>query len=289
MIYEISSSLQAELSQVGGFFVGWEKEGKYYLNENDFLHYIKAGLDIPFYLEETYQSTIKDEAVSIPSYKIHRYVPDDKDVRNIDFTSEPFQFFEKKTDIIKGEIQKVTYYATASIDGNGIVTYLDPIVQETFTWLRDSMGFCYRSQSLIEWYYEDETIGPDTKTTGRFLSFVEKIEEGKTRRHRIINGLQVPMLQFMIMTMPMLPEDQVGDETTWETNRRTRLIITGRNFLATHKSAFNNFGDDSNKQILTDIANAPETWLDNDISALTGVQGLTMRLYVLDQLNVGSD
>lgn len=289
MIYQISQELQDELSTVAGFFVGWLDNGKYFLNDGDFAHYIKAGFDIPFYLEDTYGTTIKEEAIAIPTYKIHRYVSEDKDVRNIDFTSEPFQFFEKKSDVIKGETQVVTYYASASMNQNGQVTYSDPIVKESFTWLRDSMGFCYRTQSLIEWYYEDDTLGPDTKSTGRFLSTIEMIEEGKSRRHRIINGLQMPMLQFMILTMPMLPEDQTGDESTWETNRRTRLIITGRNFLAQHKSAFNNFGDDSNKQIITDISNAPETWLDNDISAFTGVQGLTMRLYVLDQLDVGSD
>jgi hypothetical protein len=292
MIYEIDSDLQNELSLAANFYIGWEDNGKYFIDNEDFAQYIKAGFDVAFYLDMTYGTTIADEAIAVPQYKIHRYVDEDRNPVNIDFTSEPFQFFEKETVLDKGEVQSETYYANATLNPTtGVVTYSDPIVRETYTWLRDAMGFCYRKETLIEWFYEDETIGPETKTTGRYLTQVEKIEEGKTRRHRLINGLQIPTLQFMILTMPMEAIDQVQGQTAeqWEANRQTRLIITGRNFLATHKEAFNNFGDDSNKQIVTDITNASDAWLDNDISAITGVSGLTIRLWILDQLDIGSD
>lgn len=290
MIYEISDSLKNELNTEASFVLGWVDNSKNYVNDLDFAHYLKAGFDIVDYLNTTYGQTISQLSIATPVYKLHRYNDHFEDIKQIDFQTGLGVDLKSVYEYDKGEPVTCTYYADAVMDVNGTVTYSDPIVLETFTWNRDAVGLCYLEETIIQWYYEDETLGPDDKITQHFLTPLEIIEEGKTRRYRIINGFQLPILKFIMLTQPRLPIDEVEgqSETEWDTNKEVRLIQMGRAFLAIHKMAFNNFGDDSHKGILSDIISAPDTWLDSNIEAYTGVSGLTIRLYLLDQLDVGT-
>jgi hypothetical protein len=182
-----------------------------------------------------------------------------------------------------GELVKSVYYETAELDSMGNPTnYQNPILEVHFTWIRDGLGFCVKRISTMKWYLWDDTLDEiNVKTMEKLYSKEMAISEGKRRRGNIVDALYMPVLGFLLYTQPLIPEDN-GNEML----RQQRLILTGRTFLAQHKSAFTNFIDDSNKQVIIDVNGAEDAWLDTSITHLTGVPELTIRGYIASAFDI---
>jgi hypothetical protein len=82
--------------------------------------------------------------------------------------------------------------------------------------------------------------------------------------------------------MGIMMETIPANEGESELERQGRVVLIGRNFLALYKQEFNNFIDDSNKEVITAITNAQDVWLfnPNPYSPTT-----TIKDYILFELN----
>ena len=60
------------------------------------------------------------------------------------------------------------------------------------------------------------------------------------------------------------------------------VILIGRNFMKKHQAAFSAFRGESNKQIIFDIQDDTEVWLDNVINP----DGTTVRDYLIAELSI---
>jgi hypothetical protein len=196
-------------------------------------------------------------------------------------------FNSSPTGASHGELQKSIYYEYAEIDpvSGEPTNFQNPILEVAFTWVRDALGFVVQRLSEIKWYRWDGTLDTlNTKKMTKLYSKEDAIKEGKRRRGNIVDALYMPVLGFLIATEPFIPEDG-GNELL----RQQRLILTGRTFLAEHKASFDNFIDDSNKQIITDIANDTRIWLDNDISLMLGAPveaNIKIRTFLTDAFSI---
>lgn len=89
----------------------------------------------------------------------------------------------KKRTIVKGELVLVQYYQNYDVDTN---EYSDLAISEHREFLRDPSTFlAYQRNQTINWYLTDDTIGA-TKTSVKYYSLTESIEEGITRRKNVI-------------------------------------------------------------------------------------------------------
>lgn len=81
----------------------------------------------------------------------------------------------------QGEISKVEYYSTYSND-----EYSDLVVDETISYVKDSLGFFKEKIINIRWYLENNTIGAEKVVTKKFNN-IESITEGVKKRENIIS------------------------------------------------------------------------------------------------------
>lgn len=114
-----------------------------------------------------------------PKFKIHNK---HSSPENLDYD---IYGFHKKRTIVFGELITVEYYRNY----NG-TTYSDLILKETRTFFRDAVGLAQYRIQTTEWYLEDESIGC-RKTTTKYYSPQESIEEGVIRRGNIIANAKI--------------------------------------------------------------------------------------------------
>ena len=81
---------------------------------------------------------------------------------------------------------------------------------------------------------------------------------------------------MMIATIPAL-------ENETELEKQTRVIKLGRKFLGENKEKFTYFIEDSNREIVSDVEESTDFWIDNIIDA----NGTTIRQYIIIQLTIG--
>lgn len=89
--------------------------------------------------------------------------------------------FHKKRTIIFGELRKIEYYKSYD---NGI--YSDIVVDETRDYVRDDNGLVQYRNLVSRWYLSDETVG-NTKSSIKYYSLTESIQEGIERRSNVIS------------------------------------------------------------------------------------------------------
>jgi hypothetical protein len=153
----------------------------------------------------------------------------------------------------------------------------DLVIVVDIVYDRDSLGFAAKRTTTRTWICEDGTEAAPKKITEKIYSLdsLSQIQEGIQRRRNIVESLQMPVLGSMLATIPAKVQES-------ETERQSRILTSGRRFLAAHKRSFTNFIEDSNKIIITDIQNADDFWLDNIIDQ----NGTTIRSLIITCLSI---
>ena len=96
--------------------------------------------------------------------------------------------FHKKRTITFGELRLTQYYR--NYDG---VTHSDLIVEETRDYTRDVNGLVQHRVQQSKWYLKNGSIG-ETKTTTKYYTLPEAIQEGLDRRGNIISQTKAYVL-----------------------------------------------------------------------------------------------
>ena len=205
--------------------------------------------------EQTVTDLVNNHTNQENKCKIYNYVKKDvlkKHFHNINYKTEVVPSLFPKRTIVKGEVQKVEYYSDEALT--------DLVLVVEITYIRNEIGFALERTTTRTWYREDNTIHPELKITRKVytLNIEDQIKEIKRKRRNQIDLLTIKVLGLMQQT--------ITDKTTQE------IVDMGRIFLATHKASFQNYADDGHMQIITDITNATDSWLDNDIGDSTTIR-----------------
>lgn len=208
--------------------------------------------------------------------KLYRYLPlSDRDKRdvpsNINYiTGITGRIHPTNTIIISGEIRQVDYYANASApNAQGVITYDDLVIRETFAYTRDAMGFARARTQTITWYKEDGTPHAGTKTRVKYYENDESIREGQRRRKNITDTLSMTITKWLLSTQTGTPKERID---------------IGRTFLHYYKTSFNMFSDASSSRIIHDLVTdsvPAHAWIDQTFST-----GVTVRHKMIDELNI---
>jgi len=187
----------------------------------------------------------------------------------VDYTHELTQRLQPiLTNVYKGEVRQIIYYESATHDAYGQLVGTNPVVKEDFVYVRDIAKMVISRTLTISWYRNDGTVHPTTKVMEKLYAPQEKIAEGQRLRKNIIDFCQPTVLGMIMAT------EQVDYDTA---------ITLGAEISNTYSNEINSWVNASrgNTLIQTVTDNTSIAWLDNVVNA----QGLTIRGYLLDQLN----
>lgn len=111
---------------------------------------------------------------------------DGKDFRDLDYTIK--QLYPKRT-FVQGELQLVEWYLDSALT--------TMVLSTSINYTRDNDGFATSRTTTRTWYNTDNSVNPLTKTKTKYYTQLEMIKEGKRRRENIVNGVQLPILNFL--------------------------------------------------------------------------------------------
>lgn len=185
----------------------------------------------------------------------------------------------RKSILIKGECIREEFYQIASVDATtGAITYSNLIVKEEINYVRNSLGFPVTKNSVISYALENGSFHTTVKNIAKVYSSLEQIDEGKTRRGNLVDGLQMPCIGL------------IAYATNGNFNATPAIILEGRRFLSNYKNEFDNFVAASDKSILDCLTNTNNskyilssnyTWIDS----MTPYQ-ITIRQYLINELTI---
>lgn len=204
--------------------------------------------------------------------KVFRYVS-----QSLDDTFEPPMYLNYKSGLnrrlhaerikVRGEIQTVNYWATATPSATG-VDYSDLVIKEEISYQRNPLGFAQTQTKVITWYCEDDSAHPTTKELFKVYAPIESIFEGERRRRNIISELKIKCVGLL--------------QATERTASSELVMGWGREFLAEHAGAIALFIEGSDPKVYRDIQADERAWLNNRVDT----NGTTIRDLILDTLNV---
>lgn len=173
----------------------------------------------------------------------------------------------KKT-FVKGELQEVIHYRSATINPDLTKTYEDPVVRETFAYLRSGAGFAIMRTHTIEWMdFNGEWAL--SKVQEKFYDEADVLREAKTRRQNVADFTMMGMIFLLDQTVP----EDAG----------TPNVNKGRALWQAHKDSIDLYIDAGIRDIETEIGNDVTAWLDNPIGP-----GVTIRDWTLNELDIWS-
>lgn len=174
------------------------------------------------------------------------------------------------TDIVKGEVREITYYASVTLNQDGTLTGNTPVVREEFVYTRDVAKMAISRVMKIYWILQDGTDHPQFKERVKYYSPEQRIVEGQTLRKNIIDYTQPVALGMIMQT------EQVDYDTA---------VTMGAELFHAYASNIDSWIYASRGSTLqTTIENDTSiAWLDNVVNIPQS--GNTIRDYVLDQLN----
>lgn len=185
----------------------------------------------------------------------------------------------RKSILVKGECIREEFYQTVSINPTtGALTYSNLIVKEETTYVRNALGFPVTKNSTISYALENGLFHSTVKILTKVYSSLEQIEEGKTRRGNLVDGLQMPCIGLISFAM-------IGSF-----NATPAIILEGRRFLSYYKDEFELFVSSSDKSVLSclsDSANPRYVSVSNYswIDSMTPYQ-ITIRQYLINELTI---
>ena len=209
--------------------------------------------------------------------KVYRYIQDANKKYRLSEVPKGHNYSSGLTDTLypkrhfnQGELYKVEHFSDEA--------RTDLIIRVDIVYTRDALGFALDRTTTRTWIKENGEDHPNTKVTRKVYhqGTLDPIEEGIRRRGNIVKGLQMPILGMMMATI----STKSGES---EPERQARIVKLGRKFLAENKEDFTMFTEDSNRQIVDNVKESTDFWIDNIIDA----NGTTIRLYILAQLDIG--
>jgi len=162
-----------------------------------------------------------------------------KPYQDIDYKSELKESLYPKRSFFQGELREVKWFRNPELT--------DLVLKVNINYERDQFGFATRRDTIRTWYnFENEPL-PTLKTTEKIYTInpIDQILEGKRRRGNIVDGVQLPVLSFLLEAAS--DEDASAE---YSLNPQTVLLL-GRDFMDRFNSAFKNFVD--NSSTITDI------------------------------------
>lgn len=177
-----------------------------------------------------------------------------------------------KLTFVKGELLLAEYFAEVSLELDGSKTYSDPILKVDFIYQRDpTTGLIFRQERVLSWYFENDALSEDTKVVEKFYDPKQAIEEGKRRRTNVLDDIALKVIGLVAAT---------------EGISQDAAIDLGSQFQQDYLMELDSYVKSPREKKFEDrlTAETAYSWLNNDISALTGVPGLTVRLYLLNEL-----
>lgn len=171
-----------------------------------------------------------------PYHKIYDLVREgvkDKDFRDIDYTVELIQPLYPKRTFYKGELRLVEWFSDSELTNK--------ILRVEIAYVRDYFGFAVSRTTVRKWVLSNEQYCTEVKVTEKkyTINTIDQITEGKRRRENIVNGVQLPTLQFMVETIQGISQ--------------VEILLMGRDFMDRFSLHFKNFIDNSSS--ITDTQN----------------------------------
>jgi hypothetical protein len=185
----------------------------------------------------------------------------------INFKTELSKGLYDVSNMTDGVCTSKTFYGTS--DGT---TNSDPVVKESYVYVRDAANLATSVTVTTSWYYTDGTEDTEnTKIRTHYLPAPESIKEGKQRRNNILDELQLIVVGLIMQT---------------ELVNQTTAIVYGSTFMEDYAQDINSWINTPAKYAFQNRINAEVTgttdyqWLFNDIGG-----GLTVRDYILSKIN----
>lgn len=217
---------------------------------------------------DLFNQIVADHDDTILTYRLYDYVADSVDKTvfpgHINYKTGLIARLHPLHTINRGELDKTVYYA--NYDGTN---YSTPVLEVTFTWHRDSSGFCSKRDSVIAYYLSNGELASQTKNLEKFYNEQESIEEGRRRRQNIVNDLSLTLIGLLFQT--------VTGKTSEE------ILQMARDWFKVNKTDIETFVEASDKTIHTVILNDLTYWMDN---LVPNAGGLTIRDVMYDRAQV---
>lgn len=237
--------------------------------------------------DENITSTVNNHTPSYKAYKIWPMVknpmPSHMDPSDVNFSLLPLA---KKKIYNKGELEKVVYYKSATVGVDGSISYSDPVLETTWSYTRDPIGFAVYVEETAKWYYDDDTLGPHSKTIPHYYDGVDKIKEGKRRRGALIDNLMIPLSEMIITNHTILLRTQNSDpDLMLDATQVNAQIQRGRDFMTDYNNDLSSFVNHADPKILTTITNdTAHSFLNETVPGTT----TTIRDYIKSELDIWS-
>ena len=174
------------------------------------------------------------------------------------------------TSIVKGEVREIVYYESSTLQADGTLLGTNPVIKESYVYVRDAGHFALNRTCTITWFKKDDTEHSDNKVRVKNYSSTDAISEGFRRRQNIVSALQLPIVGLIMQTTGMSQND---------------AIVAGSTFMEDYELEILSFVNTPKKYSFPNRVTAETnyTWLDNDIGG-----GVTIRAYILDAVDLDS-
>lgn len=251
-----------------------------HINSNDINIEIHFPVDLSVGDKTVLDGLVSAHVNVLPTVKIKALAKgkaQSKHFHNIDYTKDLTQSLYPKRTFVQGELQKVEWFADQALT--------DKILQVDISYIRDSLGFAVSRTTTRTWYRSDGSAAPETKVTDKLytINLNEQIVEGHKRRQNIVDGVQIPVMGFLMETQsPALTAGQI--------------VLLGRDFLNKMEPYFDRFVKNSSsitdtqdpnfgkKEIVVEFENnIVDTWLDDLPTALGGA---TIRQWLIGEFSI---
>jgi hypothetical protein len=204
------------------------------------------------------------------------------DFTAIDYRTQLKQTLWPKRYFTKGELRLVEWYADQQLT--------NMILKVEIAYQRDPFGFPISRTTTRTWINNANQSMVPTKVTVKdyTVSPLSQIQEGKTRRGNIVDGIQLPTFSFMIQVLTQSPYSKSINE----------ILLMGREFMDRFEGHFDtfiknsstitdpqspNFGRKTVVVRLEEAAASTDPWL-NEHPA--GLQGASILEYLIDEFSI---
>jgi hypothetical protein len=216
----------------------------------------------------------------IKIYQIYQYIDGDNNASifpsDIDFITCLNRRLYPKNTYVFGELVSTIYYADRSGAQLTGFTYITPVVQEVFVYVRDATTeFPISRTNTLQWYLIDGTLDTLTKVLHKYYDddAVLQMNELETRRNNNIDCIIISLVGLALMTNGGLT---IND-----------IVTQGKAFFALHSADRQLYIMDGGLELVDDVRNDTTlSWIDSDISHLTPLP--TIRSFIIYQLTNGA-
>jgi hypothetical protein len=219
--------------------------------------------------------------------KIYRYIPleliynfnlEDSPI-GIDYKRSLTRRLYPKATMVKGELQKMEYYADYDLDND---LYTDKVIEVSIEYTRDLAGYALHRTTTRKWILEGSEINyaQPVKITKKYYIGKERDEEGVRRRRNITSWLKFIIGNHLI-TQAYL---EAAPSAPSEAEINTKLLI-GKIYYSSLSTEIVEFEELSLPNLRDSIVNnLTDLWLDDNLFGVSPIT--TVRDYLVEELNI---